>query len=97
MTIEKRTRPKDAMRKYDNRLRHCLPTLKDCDRAVAHDPYMWSEVLMTSDPKGSYSGRRKVQAAIERIEARDAGVSCDADFERTEWCHGWISGYDVTW
>ncbi|KAF1851618.1 uncharacterized protein K460DRAFT_270540 [Cucurbitaria berberidis CBS 394.84] len=95
--LENRTRgpQKEQAHEYDSDLcRHEVPD--GFDRIVKNDPKMWVPALMASAMRKGYDSLKDTREAIQRIEARAAGVSCDFDFEHEEWSRHWKSGYDVT-
>jgi hypothetical protein len=85
---------KRTTHKYDSDLcHHDYPT--GFDRTINNDPQTWTAALMTSDVRKGPDCPRDIQEAMQRIEARVSGVSCDFAFEHEEWSRHWKSGYDA--
>lgn len=92
VSLEARTKD-NRIHKYDDKLcRHDFP--KGVDRAVRIHPQTWVAALMAERTKVGSEMPHDVSEAIQRIEARNAGVPCDWDFEHMDWQSNLKSGHD---
>ena len=91
VSLEARTKD-SRVHKYDDKLcHHEVP--EGVDPIVRTDPQTWVAALMAAGTKLGSETPRNVREAVQRIEARNSGVSCDFDFEHIEWSYRWKPGY----
>jgi hypothetical protein len=78
---------------YDATLRG--PTIpKVFDRIVTRHPDMWVTAMMAVARKNGYNSLKDIRQAIERIEARAAGVEYEFPMEHESWMRVWKLGYE---